>query len=238
MSNTNGSMIRTDIKRFSFFASVRKYIKKWKATSGFNTFSTYANNSETLFKKEGSSEKSALFDSLDILNQYMDDLLHISPDSSNHDIHLNTQLAVKRTEMSPLVPYSCMPIPYTIQSSLFAIYRLLISIHADFMELQNLFQIIGGSDYLARIVRSEHSVIDIIRESIRDICDTGRSDSDRKFVSIEILSTFSEITNSFKHKESVDRYVPERCQISTILERVDDSNRRISTVILFIRSEQ
>jgi hypothetical protein len=231
MVNVNESKLNTRRRPLSIKDSIRLFLKHWNGVSGFNTVKSYENLSQPLFRRDRDNDNSALLAGIEILNQYLDDLMKISPESGNHDIQLKTQLAMKRTEVYPLLPASFSSAPYETQSRLFVLYRLLMDIHEDLMNLQNLFQIMDGYLPFLDIIRSEKVIIEAIKESIRNICQSGSVGS-FKPVADEILTKFREVTDLSNYRDLMLQFLPENKQILEILEHINDSNQSINSVFL------
>ncbi len=158
----------------SFFKDLRN---RWNSVSGFNTQIPYAGLNEKKIFHKRNLERTAIFESFDILLRYIDDLLALKPDAGNHDINLKTQLEIKKTEMNPLLPDSCLSLSYDDRGTIFSIYQLLIIIHSDFLMLQDLFQIQGDFFNYSSALVCEKAVIESARSSIRKICTTNSQES-------------------------------------------------------------
>ncbi|RKX81250.1 MAG: hypothetical protein DRZ90_04655 [Spirochaetes bacterium] len=181
MSNYQSTADRISIKvdshhisRHSFFTGLKNH---WNSVSGFNTQNPYAGLNERTIFREKNPDRSALFDSFDILVRYIDDILALKPDIGNHDINLKTQLEIKKTEMDPLLPDSCLSLSYDDRGGMFSVYQMVIKIHSDLLALQDLFQIHGDFSRYSSALVCERAVIETALSSIRRICTKNSQDS-------------------------------------------------------------
>lgn len=205
---------------------------RWRARSGFNTVSTYAEFSERNLFGSRSCPDGALMDSLDILSGYIDDLLTVRAEDANHDIHLAAQLEMKKTEMAPLLPDSRGSLPTADGNHLLSIYQAVMGILNDFLRLQELFRLDGGISRFQTVVHSEASAISVLRRYGRRILYLNGPDSTLAALCATALDEFADHVRALSVEENPGGATATQTEIFTVLRRVGERNARIRQSIL------
>ena len=212
---------------FSFHNIFRNFRFHWKSVSGFNTQSPYNSLAErTLFRKRNTTE-SALFESFDILAEYIDDLLQLQPGEGNHDINLKTQLEIKKTELYPLLPDSCKNISYDERGILFSVYRSIIIIHSDLLRLQDQFQLMADFSPFLLLLQSEKTIVNSVSSLLKAFCQSGEYEGKVNKLFFEALDNFKVQLTELKKIQYVNSGKIEQLQVMKNLTSIGESNERL-----------
>ncbi len=204
--------------------------------SGFITLFPYSHLSEKkkFLKKEVST--GSLLESLQILIKYIDGLSRIESGVSYHDMHLQVLLDIKRTEMSDLLPRSCIDNFQLVWGSLFFIYKTVVNILYKCLELQNQFYIDRGASEYVELLDIEKKCITELHEYICNFVTNNILDT--RFES-RFFESSSDFRNCLLELESGEKRGSVSASSSfRILGNISENNFRLYKRITTIKKEQ